>query len=352
MKKYILPAIIMIISIFFLNVVIDQPKEEKASSKEKETEKKASTEPTIRLSSSSDSKPMVLLKEGTTDPSGISAKKIKKAIKKAEAVDTNPFDHLLPSFPDAPNSVIFYEWQAQSELISPPIGAESLQSPRYPGEKVFILSAEWPDGKKGIYLSKVNVLRTSSYQQLLAPEMDRLTVLGFFEPDYDYEIPASPYETYVKREVKGTPGELKTAYPDLPLEMLPAFFVFKNDMIMFLTNDFTELQTFLTKETTSVYEGESENWQVQFTIKDSVGHTMADAMIKHKGKSTPPKGEFEIDVMFKDTWTWGAGGLMLNDQKEALTSIGTSEQLTELKDFEVIVRWDGKEEKVKVQKSE
>ncbi|ALC90485.1 hypothetical protein AM500_12330 [Bacillus sp. FJAT-18017] len=344
MKKYIVPAIFMIISIFFLNIVIDEPKEKETVPKETE-EEEVSTQPHIFLSSSSDSRPMVLLGEGQTDPSAISAKKVKKAIKKAEAVETIPFDQLVPTFPVTPSSVIFSEWQVESEVLSTQVGSESIQAPLSPGEKVFILSAEWDDGTKRVYLSKINVKRTSSYQQLLAPEMEKYTVMGFFEPDYNYVIP-STNAGYVKREVIGTAEELRSTYPDLPLDVLPVFYVFQRDMIMYQTFEFEELNTFLTKETTSIFEGESENWEVTLTIKDRIGYSTTDVFLKYKGKNERPKGEFEFDVI-TDTLSMGVAGLTLNEQNEASTSMGG--QLWDLKNIETAVILDGKEEKVKVQ---
>ncbi|OCA90551.1 hypothetical protein A8F94_01315 [Bacillus sp. FJAT-27225] len=348
MKKYILPGLIMIISIFFLNTVIDKPEEEEKPAEK--TEAAASTQPAVRLSSPKDSKPMVLLNDEIADPSGLKAKTIKDAIKKAKAVDANPFDQLMPNFPATPSSVVFYEWQADSELLSQPVGVEFHLAPREPGEKVIILSAEWPDGKKGIYLSKINVKRLSSYQHLLAPDTDRLTVLGFFEPEYDYTIPSSPYETYIKREVKGTAEELRSNYQDLPLDMLPVFFVFQNDTIMFQTEDFIELTAFLTKETTSVFKGESDNWEVRITTKDTLGQSMMETVIKYKGRNAEPKGEFEMDLN-TETSTWGTIGLTLDNQKEASilsTMTGITGKHMENKEYEVSVRWDGKEEKFKV----
>ncbi|OCA90550.1 hypothetical protein A8F94_01310 [Bacillus sp. FJAT-27225] len=339
MKKYILPAIILVISILFLNNVTELP--------EKEEEISSDSVPTISSAFSAryGGKELILLEKTGVDPSHISKQKLAKAMEKAETFPVSPWERLLISHRILPSKVTFTEYDPDEGIFGTVHEGDLYQAPAAPGVKGLIITVEWEIGGKSTYFAKIDVQKVYSYQEMISPNPETFTVLAFSEKDTVLDIPESKDETYIVQTVHGNRDELKRKFPELRLSELPAFFVFQTNNMIMQTVEVDQLISFVTKNERYVYEGETENWMITLTAEQKIGNGTFKTLLTYKGKNGDQIGQIGTTVN-GESWSLEEGGHQLDGNNQSIAGNMITWPITEEEKVTYIVRWDGQEETI------
>ncbi|ALC90486.1 hypothetical protein AM500_12335 [Bacillus sp. FJAT-18017] len=340
MKKYILPAVILLISILFINQVTEPPK--------KETPAASATKPDNlpSIMSNSGSEEVFLLEKEGADLRSISKEKLASAMEQAETISVMPWERLAITYPIYPSKVTFTEYAPEEGMMIDYEQEDDLYIiPAAPGIRGLIITAEWAQGGKATYFAKIDVQSIYSYQEMISPNPEIFSVIAFSETENHPEIPPSIDGIYSVQMVTGSQEELQRDFPDLGLAALPAFFVFQTSDMIFETHKYDQLISFLTKKEVLVYEGESENWKITLTVEQKLGNGSFETQLSYKGKSGDKFGQFETTVNGQ-SWSAGEGGHQL-DENNHVTSINTINwAISKTEKVNYIVKWDGKEETI------
>jgi hypothetical protein len=339
MKKYILPAIILIISIIYINQVTEPSKEEKPAA--------SVTKPDIlpSIMTNSGAKKVLLLEKKGADPQSISKKKLSGAMEQAETISVMPWERLSITYPIYPSKLTFTEYDpGEGVLINYEQEDDWYMIPSTPGIRGLIITAEWAQGGKATYFAKIDVQSVYSYQEMVSLDPEIFTVIAFSETESYPEIPPSVDGTYTIQTVTGSQEELKRDFPDLGIADLPAFFVFQTSDMIFETHEYDQLISFLTKKEVLLYEGESENWKVTLTVEQKIGNGTFETQLTYKGKNGNELGQFE-STFNGQSWSIGEGHqLDENNQSNSIDMVTWPIAKTEKVNYKV--RWDGKEETI------
>ncbi|WP_043932071.1 hypothetical protein [Bacillus sp. EB01] len=339
MKKYLLPAVILIISILLLNNLTEPPEKEK----EVISETKLDLLPSITTSRGS--KEVLLVEKEGVAPHSISKQKLTKIMEKAEAITVSPWERLSITYPIYPSKVTFTEFDPELGIIDYDQEGDLYMVPGDPGIRGLIITAEWAQGGKATYFAKIDVERLYSYQEMISANPESFTVIAFSEEETMLDIPESEDGTYVVHTLQGSQEELERKFPELGLAVLPAFFVFQTSSMILQTVEYDQLISFLTKNELFVYEGETENWKVTLTIEQKIGNGTFKTYLTYKGKKGDEIGQFETTVN-GPSWSVGEGGHQLDENNQSTAGNMITWPIEETGNVNYIVKWDGKEETI------
>ncbi|WP_409270039.1 hypothetical protein V1499_11505 [Neobacillus sp. SCS-31] len=335
MKKSLLPIIIILLSIFFINTFINEKDED-----EEKIVGKSFPVP-VMISGNQTVEPEFLFGgEGK-----ITKAMVDKAVQKAPTLKVNPYGEVVVNVPDHYALIKLSEWDLKS-------GKEIQQFERNfisgeanePGTRVILIRAETEEAS-AVYVGKINVLKLYSYQQLLHPSRALYTILVFSEGEPGIrEVPSSNEDKYVMREISAPIAEFRERYPDLEFKRLPAIYVFHQGAIIFRSNEMTELQSFITDLATIFFRGESENWQVELRAKQNMSEGTGELFITYIGKESKPES---VDFRLSSRgWSWGSGANKLDDTGKIFSSIDLRFILSESDSIPMELTWDGKKEEI------
>ncbi|WP_059170502.1 hypothetical protein [Bacillus sp. FJAT-27445] len=335
MKKYILPLFILIVTIFFLNNVID-PDEEKKPITE------AKTLPIPEIMTTQGKENVALLYKGNKNPKKLSKEQVEKAAREIQPVIAMPFEEAIVSFSNMPASLSITEWDNGKETkVSDSNIITTVGAPSY---KIFIIRGEWLNDGQATYVAKIRVTKVYSYQELLTPRVNHYTVVGFFdENDQVKKMPAKNGNPLDYREVSSPLGHLTFTFPDLAFEKLPTYYVFGKGSVPIRFDDYEELTAFLGEGLNYVFSGETENWKIEMTSNQKLGEGKIETAITYIGNEEKPGW----DVSFRlagTSLTWGEEGFPLDQNGRYLSVLYGYQTVLKSDSILATVNWNGKEE--------
>ncbi|WP_059170503.1 hypothetical protein [Bacillus sp. FJAT-27445] len=335
MKKSILPAIIILLSIYFINTFIDK--------KGEDVEKiVAKNMPVPVITSGNQTVKPVLLFEGEGK---VTKALVDKAVKKAPAIKVDPYGEAVFNIPDKESRITLSEWDLKNGKEIKQFDENYISGmANEHGTRIILIRSETEESS-AVYVGKINMLKQYSYQELLNPARNIYTILIFKEGEPGIrEVPSDNENKYVTREIRASISELRKRYPDLEFKSLPAIYVFHQGFIIFKSQDMRELQTFITDMETMVFRGESENWQVEFKARQNLTEGDAELTVTYKGIGPMPKS---VDFGLSGRgWSWGSGGSKLDDSGKIFISNEMRFKLSENDSIPVELTWDGKSEEI------
>ncbi|WP_053366568.1 hypothetical protein [Bacillus sp. FJAT-27245] len=333
MKKSVLPVIIILLSIVFINTVIDKKDEDEE-----------------KIIAKSMPVPVMNFRDRTVEPvllfkgqGPITKTMVDKAVKIAPTLNVNPYGEVVVHLPEHESVIALSEWDSKTSKESQQFDGNFIPvMANEPGTRIILIRAETEEGS-AVYLGKINTRKLYSYQELLDPSRAIYTILVFSEGEPGIrEVPSGNEEKYVTREVRGSISEFRELYPDLVFKSLPAIHVFHQGSILFSSNDMKELQSFITDMATTFFRGESENWQVEFRARQNLSEGVGELFIMYIGKEAKPKS---VDFRLSGRgWGWGSGESKLDDAGTIFSSIDLSFKLSESDSIPIELTWDGKKE--------
>ncbi|WP_316568922.1 hypothetical protein [Neobacillus sp. YIM B06451] len=337
MKKSVLPIIIILLSIFFINIFID-----KKDGDEEEEKIVAKNMPAPVIFTENQTVEPVFLFEGEGK---VTKAMVDKVFKNVTAIEVNPYGEAMVNVPDHDAKITLAEWDVKNgKELKQFEGNFITAAANEPGTRVILIRAETEEGS-AVYAGKIDVLNRYSYQQLLHPSRALYTILVFSEGEPGIrEVPSSNEDKYIIREVSAPIAELRELYPDLEFKSLPAIYAFHQGAIIFRSNDMTELQSFITDMATTFFRGESENWQVELKAKQTLFEGTGELLITYIGKEARPKS---VDFRLSGRgWSWGGAENKLDDAGSNLSSIKLRFILSETDSIPIELTWDGKKEEI------
>ncbi|RDU35690.1 hypothetical protein DRW41_16220 [Neobacillus piezotolerans] len=326
-----MPAAIIILSIFFLNTFIDSDKEEKIKASDSEA-------PVIHAGNKKVK--AVFLSSGETN---LTKKMVADAAKKAAVLRLAPYENGEVQLAENQDRMFLSEWD--------PIAGKELKKQDWYQiegtinrfEPIIYLIRVNIDGRPATYLTKVQMLNVYSYQKHLNPDLTKHSF--FILSDEEGKIDNFSFNEpgYITSQVNGPLAELQNMYPDLGIEKLPSIYIFNGLNRIFKSEDMDEMRSLTTEVKTHVYEGANGNWQVQFNAEQGIYKRNAEFFITYKG--TEPITE-DIDISLEgEHWGWGAAEGSL--QSGILAASGeTPVFLSKSDKLSIVLRWDGKEERI------
>lgn len=342
MKKYILPIGILLISIFLLNQFIE-PKEEK-----KAIPTEAKTLPVPEILFRMDRGKTVLVSKGDSERK-LTKREIAKAGKELKEYEIQPYDMMLVSFfPSEEPEFTVTEWDSEKGEVKIQDGQEDFGFVN-PGIKTLIIRAKWQDGTSAIYLAKIRVKKTYSYQDVLSPQLDEYTVMGIFdaaEPEkQDMPKPNRGLYSITTLQLFGGSEDLKRTYPELEIKKLPTYLILKHGAVIFATESYEELNQYLTEDKNLLYKGESENWAATLAVRQRLGNGNLRLTARyHKNDQKPTESiVFHIEGPLQMR---AEGYPELNGKGIAEMDFPMDVQLSDKDKITCIITWDGKEETI------
>ncbi|RDU35689.1 hypothetical protein DRW41_16215 [Neobacillus piezotolerans] len=334
MKKTVLPTIIILLSVFLINIFIQKDID-------KETIVAKNMPVPVIQSGNQSVEPVLLFK----DNGKITKTLVDKAVHKAHAVNVNPYGEVEIKLPDNDAPLKLSEWDPKTgRELQPFEGGYIPVLANEPGTRVIIIRVE-TDAGPAVYLGKINVLKLYSFQELLHPAGNVYTILVFSEGESGIrEVPSGDETKYVTREVRGTVAEFKEKYHGLDIKNLPTIYVFHQGAIIFRSEDMKELQSFITDISTTFFLGESENWQVELRARQNLSEGTAELFITYKGQDEKPK---KMDFHLSGRgWSWGSSGKIPDESGKIFSSSDMRYKLSEIDSIPIELTWDGKKEEI------
>ncbi|WP_053366571.1 hypothetical protein [Bacillus sp. FJAT-27245] len=289
-KKYILPVAIILVSVFFLNNKI-QPKDEGIAAK------KNPRLPVLEIASRyGQAKPALLAKE-IIHPNTLRKEDVAAAASKAYALEVDPYTEANVVFFNTPNFLEITEWDGEYQVESTKHPNTAFQASGQPGEKLFIIRAEWKDAGPATYVAKVQIKKISSLQYHFSEDRDKYTVIKFL-PSEDEEWKSGPKDDpmYETKILGGEIPKLQSTFPELNISKLPSYFVFHRGVKLLATENEKELDAFLTKTTELTHTGEGEHWKAELITKHKLGEGTAVLAIQYRGAEKPLPKEISFFV--------------------------------------------------------
>ncbi|CEG27246.1 hypothetical protein [Bacillus sp. B-jedd] len=351
MKKYILPIGILIISFFFLNFVNEptgKSDNEKVNNIEEKKEKPP-FEPELISEEGQHVKPTKLY-QGTNMTAKLPKKEVEEAAKRAETLEIGPYMQSYFSFEIYPNDITISEWHngQESELDN----SNTYESGGLPGVKLLILRTQWENKDAAVYLAKVRVKNVYSYQKFLSTDNNNFTVIGFFEEgDLKIEMPKPVKDFYSVALLQGTLASFKDNLPELDIEKLPSYYVFKKGKIKYKTKDYDQLHAFLNQDNIYTYEGNNDNWQVRFTVNQNLRVTSHDLTIQYIGKNKKSLSAVSFELV-SPSWGWYEEAINIEQDGRYQVGMEMDMEISKEDIYKCIIKWDGMEEEITLKYAE
>lgn len=343
MKKYIFPLLILIVTIFFLNTVID-PEEEKKPKTE------AKTIPIPELRVVQDKAQGALLYKGEKNPKKLSREQVEKAARDLRPVIAMPFEEVIVSFANEPAILSITEWDKGKETKI--TDANVIPTAGHPGVKILIIRGEWLNDGQATYVAKVRVPKIYSYQELLTPRTNTYTVMGFFdEEDSVEQMPERNGKLFDIRIISEQLGHLTFSYPELAFEKLPTYYIFGHGDVPIRFDDYDELAMYLGEGMVYEFIGESENWKIDMKSTQKLGDGKIETAITFIGDGEKPGWGSSLGLA-SGSLNFLEPGFPL-DQNGRYLSVYNGFHIV-LKSDSVLatVNWDGKEELIPLEYKE
>ncbi|WP_059170504.1 hypothetical protein [Bacillus sp. FJAT-27445] len=331
-NKYLLPAAILIFSIWVLNTFIDK--------KEAVDQLEAKDSQVPEISFWDNKVNAVFLSKGNRK---ITKKMVANAAKKAAVLEIEPYENASVQLADNQSGMELSEWDLKAGKETQKLEPYSIHGTLNRLDTRIILIRAKTDKGPVTYLTKIKVKKLYSYQELLNPDLQGNTLVVFSNDNEGIGGLALNSQNYITREVNGNLPELQKKYSDLGIRNLPSIYIFQGMMRIFKSEDMSDLRSLITDVTTLEYVGENVNWHVEVKAKQSISNRHAEFLLTYRGKE-----DFTGDVditMNGDNWGWGVGVGML--QSGMLTVSGKSPVfLSKTDKLSVVIRWYGKEEEI------
>ncbi|WP_053366573.1 hypothetical protein [Bacillus sp. FJAT-27245] len=326
-----LPAAIIILSIFFLNTLIDSDKEELIEAKDGAAPEITTWENKVNA---------VFVSKGNRK---ITNKMVANAAKKAAILEIDPAYEASVKLADNQSRMELSEWDLKAGKEIGKLEPYFIHgTPNRLDTRIILIRANTDEGPV-TYLTKIKVKKFYSYQELLHPDLDGYTLIVFSNTDEGIGDLALNSKKYITREVKGNLLELQNKYPDLKIKNLPSIYIFEGMMRVFKSEDMSELRSLITKIKTYVYEGANENWLVQVHAKQNISVRDYELIIRYRGKEAIT-GQITI-MLNNEQWGWGLPKDEL--QSGTLTVSGhTPFFLSKTEQLSVDLSWNDKEERI------
>ncbi|WP_316568923.1 hypothetical protein [Neobacillus sp. YIM B06451] len=268
---------------------------------------------------------------------------VAKAAKKAKILHLSPYENAAVDLAENQTRLVLGEWDSKAgKEIQEPDWYQIEGTVNRLDTRIFLIHVE-TDGGKATYLTKVKVKKWHSYQELLNPDFDGYTLIVFSSEATGIGDLALNLQKYTSHEVKGTLPEIQEKYPELEIRNLPTAFIINGMTVIFKSEDISELRTLITDVKTFEFVGENENWHVELEGKQTLSRRDAEFFITYRGNEEITG---DIDVTLNgDNWGWGAGAVM--PLSDTLSISGkTPVFLSKSDKLSVVLRWDGKEERI------
>ncbi|RDU35688.1 hypothetical protein DRW41_16210 [Neobacillus piezotolerans] len=334
MKKYFFPLLIMIVTIFFLNTVIDP--------EEKKPKTEAKTIPIPELRVAQDKAEAALLYKGKKNPKKLSREQVEKAARDLRPVIAMPYEEVIVSFSKNPSVLSITEWNKGKETnvtdtnVIPTVGR--------PGVKLFIIRGQWLNEGQATYVAKIRIPRIYSYQELLTPRANSYTVIGFFdEKDSVKQMPMRNENLFDIREISMPLGHLIVTFPELAFEQLPTYYVFGGKDVPIRIDEYEELAKFLGEGLAYEFGGESENWKIEMKSRQTLGDGKIETAITFIGDGEKPgwAASLRLDSA---SLSFSESGFPLDQNGRYLSVFNGYQTLLKTDSILATVTWDGKEE--------
>ncbi|WP_409270044.1 hypothetical protein V1499_11520 [Neobacillus sp. SCS-31] len=339
-KKYILPAAIVLLSIFFLNNEINPKKEDKPTINERML-------PDLKLATPSGGKaePVLLARE-IIEPSKLSRESVAEAARNADALLIEPYSEVGLIFPKGEKSLSVTEWDRKTGKESEKLPNNSFQAGGQSAVKIFIIRVDWPESGPATYVARVRIKKMYSYQDLFSRDREKYTVLKLL-PEDDKEMGLPPLSTplYDERRIGGTLELLQRTFPELGISKLPTYFVFHKGIKIAATEDESELQRFLTESTTITHAGQGENWEAEFISKQELGKGLAILSVKYIGNEEVPPSNIPLTIQGTE-WNLNRYIENLDENLQGIFSIEFEQLVRKEDNLGLAIKWTGKEETV------
>lgn len=342
MKKYILPIGIVLISVILLNQFIE-PKQE-----EKNIPTEAKTDPVPEIRSRMGQGKAVLISKGDSERK-LTKSEIAKAGKEAKELEVQPYELMTVSFfPSEQPDITVTEWNSES-------GEEKIDDEENyfgfvkPGFKTLLIRTKWQDGTSAIYLAKIRVKKTYSYQDVLSPQLDGYTVMGIFdaaEPErQDMPKPNSDLYSITTLQLFGGAEDLKKTFPELEIKKLPAYLIFQRGAVIFASESYEELHQYLTEDKNLLYKGETENWAATLAVRQKLGSGNLHLTVRYLKNDQKPTESIVLHI--EGPLQMRAEGYReLNEKGTAEMDLPMDVQISEKDKITCTITWDGKEETI------
>ncbi len=185
---------------------------------------------------------------GTDRFKALNKANLSDSLESMEALPVGPFSDLAVSFPEKPDRMTISAWDPRLEEEIYKQDGAAYNFTNRPGTVTLVIKAEWNKGR-ATYLTRVETEKIVSYQELLAPDKEVQTVIGFAASNSSSLAFANKQtgDRFASGYISGELDYLQKAYPELELNELPSYFVFKQEKIVYRTTDMQELKSYISK---------------------------------------------------------------------------------------------------------
>ncbi|MGD6856083.1 hypothetical protein ACQCVO_13490 [Bacillus infantis] len=185
---------------------------------------------------------------GTDTSKELDKANLSDSLESMEALPVGPYSDLAVSFPEKPDRMTISAWDPRLEEEIYKQDGSVYNFTNRPGTVTLVIKAEWNKGR-ATYLTRIKTEKIVSYQELLAPDKEVQTVIGFSASGSSSLAFANkkPGDRFSAGYVSGELDYLQKAYPELELNELPSYFVFKQEKIVYRTTDMQELKSYISK---------------------------------------------------------------------------------------------------------
>jgi hypothetical protein len=185
---------------------------------------------------------------GTDTSKVLNKANLSDSLESMEALPVGPFADLAVSFPEKPDLISISAWEPRLEEEIYKQDGPVFHFTNRPGTVTLVIKAEWNKGK-ATYLTRVKTEKTVSYQELLDPDKEVQTIIGFAASGSS-SIKFSQKKSgdrFASGYISGELDYLKKVYHELELNELPAYFVFNQEKVVFRTNNMEELESYISE---------------------------------------------------------------------------------------------------------
>lgn len=185
---------------------------------------------------------------GTDTSKELNKANLSDSLESMEALPVGPYSDLAVSFPEKPDRMTISAWDPRLEEEIYKQDGSVYNFTNRPGTVTLVIKAEWNKGR-ATYLTRIKTEKIVSYQELLAPDKEVQTVIGFAASGSSSLAFANkqPGDRFASGYISGELDYLQKAYPELELNELPSYFVFKQEKIVYRTTDMQELKSYISK---------------------------------------------------------------------------------------------------------